>query len=193
MTGQDPYTDVGGVLVNRLGITSAGALSQAEADLSLAALLRLSVQPLPGSYDLDHLRGFHRQIFGAVYPWAGQLRTVDIAQTPRDVFCRWPFLESYSAGVFGALADEHQLTGLPRNPFVSRLGHYYGEINAIHPFREGNGRAQRAFLGQLARDAGWRIAWSDLDATENDAASAAALHGDPKPLIAMLDTMVRPL
>ncbi|GAA2543759.1 hypothetical protein GCM10010435_10110 [Winogradskya consettensis] len=85
---------------NKLGITSAAALSRAEADLSLAALLRLSVQPLPGGYDLDHLREFHRQIFGAIYPWAGQLRTVDIARTPHDLFCHWRFIESYAAGVF---------------------------------------------------------------------------------------------
>lgn len=44
--------------------------------------------------------------------------------------------------------------GLPRDAFVRRLACYLGEVNALHPFREGNGRAQRAFFGQLARDAG---------------------------------------
>ncbi|WP_127506655.1 Fic/DOC family protein [Actinoplanes solisilvae] len=183
----------GDALPNRLGITSAAALSRAEADLSFAALLRFSVRPLPGSYDLAHLREFHRQIFGAVYPWAGELRTVDIARTSRDRFCHWRFIESSSAEVFAALAAEGLLAGLARDSFVRRLAHYLGEINAIHPFREGNGRTQRAFLGQLAREAGWRIAWSELDATVNDAASAAALHGDLSPLVAMLDGMVRPL
>jgi fido (protein-threonine AMPylation protein) len=55
-----------------------------------------------------------------------------------------------------------------------------------------NGRAQRAFLGQLARDAGWRIAWSELDRERNDAASAAGLHGDMQPLLALLEDLVRP-
>lgn len=193
MTDEDPYVDANGVLVNKLGIATAIALSQAEADLSLAAMLSLSIHPLPGPYDLDHLCGFHRRIFGAVYAWAGQLRTVDIARTPQDMFCRWSFIESYSAGVFGELSAEALLVGLPRNTFVARLAHYYGEINAIHPFREGNGRAQRAFLGQLARDAGWRIAWSELDGAENDAASSAALRGDIKPLLVMFEGIVRPL
>jgi cell filamentation protein len=193
MTGEDPYVDANGVLLNKLSITSSIALSQAEADLSLAAMLRLSVHPLPGPYDLDHLRGFHRQIFGAIYAWAGELRTVDIARTARDVFCRWPFIEPYAAGVFADLAAEKKLVGMARNTFVARLGHYYGEINAIHPFREGNGRTQRAFLGQLARDAGWRIAWSQLDADENNAASAAALQGDNELLLAMFERIVRPL
>jgi cell filamentation protein len=192
VTDVDPYVDEAGVLVNLLGIGSAEALRQAEADLSLAALLRLSAQPLSGEYDLDHLQRFHFQIFGAVYPWAGRLRTVDIARTPQDVFCRWPFIVPYSAGVFDALAGERRLVGLRRKAFVGRVAHYYGEINAVHPFREGNGRALRAFLGQLGRDAGWRIAWGELDGDRNDAASAAALHGDAGPLELMLDDLVRP-
>lgn len=193
MTDDDPYVNVAGVLVNRLGITSATALSQAEADLSLAAMLRLSVHPLPGPYDLDHLQRFHQRIFGAVYDWAGRLRTVDMARTPQDLFCRWRFIQAHSAGVFGELTAEHLLVGLARNAFVIRVAHYYGEINAIHPFREGNGRTQRAFLGQLARDAGWRIAWSELDAAQNDTASAAALHGDTALLVDMFESIVRPL
>ena len=41
-------------------------------------------------------------------------------------------------------------------------GHYLGETNALHPFREGNGRAQRAFIGQVAREAGYEIEWSKI-------------------------------
>jgi cell filamentation protein len=193
VTKEDPYTDADGVLLNKLGITSARALSQAEADLSLAAMLHLSIHPLPGPYDLGHLRGFHRRIFGAVYAWAGELRTVDIARTSQDTFCLWPYIESYSAGVFSALATEAMLAGLARNTFVARLAHYYGGINAIHPFRDGNGRTQRAFFGQLARDAGWRVSWSRLSRRENDAASSAALRGDTGPLIAMFEELVTPL
>jgi cell filamentation protein len=193
MTGVDPYVDDNGVFLNNLGLTSAALLGRAEADLSFAALLRLSVRPIPGSYDLEHLRGFHREIFGAVYPWAGDLRKVDIARAENDMFCRWQFVESYSAGVFAELAAEGHLGKLTRSAFVGRLAYYYAEINAIHPFREGNGRAQRAFLGQLARDAGWRIAWSEIDRERNDRASAAGLHGDVGPLLDLLDDLVRPL
>ncbi|WP_045747942.1 Fic/DOC family protein [Actinoplanes rectilineatus] len=191
MTHDDPYL-VNGVLTNELGITSADALSRAEADLTMAALLQLSVAPPAGHYDLAHLQEFHRQIFGSIYSWAGQLRTVNIFRTAQDMFCSWQHIGSYSAGVFESLAAENRLAGLSRNAFIARLAHFYGEINAIHPFREGNGRTQRAFLGQLAKDAGWRIAWSDLDGPENDRASAAALHGDESLLLTMLEPLVRP-
>jgi len=192
MTDADPYVDGDGVFLNSLGLTSSDALGRAEADLSFAALLRLSVRPVLGSYDLEHLRKFHREIFGTVYPWAGELRRVDIARSQSDMFCRWQFIESYSAGVFAELGAEGHLRKLTQSAFVERLAHYYAEINAIHPFREGNGRAQRAFLGQLARDAGWRIAWSELDRERNDAASAAGLHGVIQPLQDLLEELVRP-
>jgi fido (protein-threonine AMPylation protein) len=71
--------------------------------------------------------------------------------------------------------------------FVGWLAYYLGEVNALHPFREGNGRAQRAFSGQLARDAGFTLAWQHLDAVRNVEASAAIMRGDPEPMRKMLD------
>lgn len=47
--------------------------------------------------------------------------------------------------------------------FTERLPYYLGEINAIHPFRECNGRAQRAFIEQLTSDAGFILDWQHLN------------------------------
>jgi hypothetical protein len=66
---------------------------------------------------------------------------------------------------------------------------YLADVNALHPFREGNGRAQRAFFSQLAHDAGHHIAWVRMDPDRNTAASAAAHHGDPAPLRGMLNQL----
>jgi cell filamentation protein len=71
-----------------------------------------------------------------------------------------------------------------------RLTHYFAEVNAIHPFREGNGRTQRAFVRQVAAEAGWVTDWSDLDPDENVRASVLALRGDNGPLRALLDGLV---
>jgi len=68
--------------------------------------------------------------------------------------------------------------------------HYLGEVNALHPFREGNGRAQRAFFGQVARDAGFTLGWQHLDAARNNEASAAIMRGDSEPMRKMLDALV---
>jgi cell filamentation protein len=74
---------------------------------------------------------------------------------------------------------------------VGRLAHYLGEVNALHPFREGNGRAQHAFFGQLARDAGFTLAWQHLDPARNVKASAANMRSDPEPMREMLDALTR--
>ena len=62
------------------------------------------------------------------------------------------------------------LRGRDRTAFVEGLAETYADINALHPFREGNGRTQRAFLQQLARDADHPLSWTNLDAAQNEAA-----------------------
>ncbi|MEV6256949.1 Fic family protein [Nocardia sp. NPDC051911] len=188
----DPYIDPeSGVLRNRLGIVDAEQLRRAEADLSLAALADLGTRILPGSYDLDHLRAFHREIFGDIFSWAGEIRVVGIAKS--DPFCLPQHIEPYSADVFGGLAKERYLRGCSRAEFVERLTHYFAEVNAIHPFREGNGRTQRAFFRQLCHEAGWVIDWSSLDRDDNIRASHASLRGDNDPLRDLLDCLLRPI
>ncbi|MBO0689989.1 MAG: Fic family protein, partial [Candidatus Dormibacteraeota bacterium] len=156
MTTADPYVDpASGVLRNRLGITDQTTLTAVERDMTYVTLGRLASRPLPGAYDLSHLQAFHREIFGAIYPWAGELRTVAIAKG--ELFCLPQHLQAAGSDLFSGLAREHHLRGLDRDPFLDRLTHYLGEVNALHPFREGNGRAQRAFAGQLARQAGYVV------------------------------------
>ncbi len=142
---EDPYSDpVTGVLYNRLGFRSAAALEAAEREITHAALILLDESPVSPSYDLPHLREIHRRIFGDIYEWAGQIRTVAIAKGA--MFCLPQYVESSAAVVFRELHDEDCLRGLRHDMFVGRLAYYLGEVNALHPFREGNGRAQRAFF-----------------------------------------------
>ena len=186
----DPYTDpVTGVLRNKLGLRTAEELQTAEREITHAALIFLKESPVPPSYDLHHLCAIHRRIFGDIYDWAGQLRTVAIAKG--SWFCLPQYIESSAAEIFGALHGESLLRGLPRDAFTERLTYYPGEVNAVHPFREGNGRAQRAFFEQLASDAGFILDWQHLDADRNVTASAAIMHGDPAPMRKLLDELLR--
>jgi cell filamentation protein len=185
----DPYLDLRtGVLRNRLGLTDSVALAAAEADFTAARLAGLELQPVPGGYDLTHLQAFHWHVFGDVYPWAGQLRTVALGKG--RLFCPPAELEDRGAALFGALAGDGHLRGHDRTGLVAGLAELLAGINALHPFREGNGRTQRAFLAQLARDAGHRIRWAALDRGENVQASVAAHEGDLAPMRAMLDRLV---
>lgn len=186
----DPYMLPSGALRNRLGLEDPLLLAQAEADITQATLTRLAARPLPGDYDLIHLQRFHQEIFGLVYAWAGKIRTVDIAkQTP---FCPARNLHSYAAEIFGRLRSADGLRGLKRTDFVRAAAYLYGDLNALHPFREGNGRTQRAFLGQLSIDAGWTLDWSGMSADENREASVKSFLGDNAPLERMLDRLILP-
>jgi len=186
---QDPYSDPAtGVLHNRLKLRSAAALEAAEREITHAALILLDESPVSPSYDLPHLREIHRRIFGDIYEWAGQIRMVAIAKGA--VFCLPQYVESSAAAIFHELHDEDCLRGLRHDMFVGRLAYYLGEVNALHPFREGNGRAQRAFFRQLARDSGFTLAWQHLDPVRNVEASAAIMRGDPEPMREMLRALI---
>jgi len=187
---EDPYSDpVTGVLYNKLGLGTAAELEAAEREITHAALILLDDSPVSPGYDLPHLREIHGRIFGDIYEWAGQIRTVAIAKGA--MFCLPQYIDSSAAIIFRELHDEDCLRGLRRDAFVGRLAHYLGEVNALHPFREGNGRAQRAFFGQLARDARFTLAWQHLDPARNVEASAAIMRGDPGPMREMLNELVR--
>jgi cell filamentation protein len=176
-------------MYNKLGLNTTTALEAAEREITHAALILLDESPVHPSYDLSHLKEIHKRIFGDIYEWAGQIRTVAIAKGA--MFCLPQYIDSSAAVIFRELHDEECLRGLRRNACVGRLAYYLGEVNALHPFREGNGRAQRAFFGQLARDAGFTLAWQQLDPVRNVEASAAIMRGDPEPMREMLDALVR--
>ena len=55
----------------------------AEREITHAALILLDESPVSASYDLPHLRDIHQRIFGDIYQWARQIRTVAIAWPAR--------------------------------------------------------------------------------------------------------------
>ena len=191
----DPYVCPGtNVLRNSLDIRDLQELSRAEADIVRASLAILTSRRLQGDYDLVHWQAFHRRIFGKLYPWAGELRTVQIAK-PNAFYARPEHIASYAQGIFAELARESHLTGLDRAAcstaaFLERLTHYHAEMYAVHPFREGNTRSLRAFLSQLAREAGHRIAWEHLDHERSLAANVRGLNGQNDSLRAPLEPIV---
>jgi len=187
---KDPYVYPGsGVLRNNLEIHDQQELSRAEADIVRASLAVLSGRPLPGGYDLAHWQAFHRRVFGGLYPWAGELRTVQIAK-PNAFYARPEHIAGYAQGIFAELAREDHLKGLDRDAFLERLTNYHAEMYAVHPFREGNTRSLRAFLGQLAGEAGHRIAWEHLDHKRSLAANVRSLNGQNDQLRTLLDAVL---
>jgi cell filamentation protein len=175
---EDPYLDkASGVLRNLLGITKQTTLEVSESSLSFLRANQLRASPLRGNFDLTHLQAIHKRLFGDVYDWAGQIRTVEIIKGSTH-FARRLMIVQAARVLFDELAKENRLVGLNADEFALRAAYYLGEINVLHPFREGNGRAQREFTGQLALRAGHRIEWGLANQDEMIKASIDAYNGD---------------
>ena len=188
----DPFLDPRtGIFRNRLGLTDHAELAAAEKTMAALRVKQLERRRIAGRYDLDHLRAFHWTIFQDVYPWAGQLRTVLIVKAGGS-FCLPHLITPTAEKVFGGLAAADHLRGRDRASFLDGLVPLLAEINALHPFRGGNGRTQRAFLTQLARDAGFRLRWESVDRDANIDAARAAADGDLAPMRALIDPVVQP-
>lgn len=182
----DPCVGANGILINKLGLTTTTALIEAEASLVAIrdATLRAALTP-PTTFDLDGLQAIHRHLFQDIYPWAGELRVVDIAKGDA-LFLHHLEIVSEASAVFTRLAEEKYLQGLDVDQFAQGAGFYLGRINRIHPFREGNGRTQRAFIRLLANQAGYAIDFSGFSAQAMiDACREDRLNGDPSKLIRM--------
>ncbi|WP_200898228.1 Fic/DOC family protein [Xenorhabdus khoisanae] len=178
---EDAYTDPKtGVLLNRLGLTNQDELDKAEAAYVATRSIELAYRPLTISsecaYTLEHLQAIHKKLFGDVYEWAGQVRTIDISKG-NTRFAHHGTIKREAQRLTRQLADEHYLKGLDREEFSRRVGFYMGELNVLHPFREGNGRTLREYVRQLAHDAGFTIRWDQIDPENLIDAAIHAYHG----------------
>jgi cell filamentation protein len=152
------------VLINKLGIREIDTLYEAEMKFTSFRLVDLSEKPIKGRYDLKHLQQIHKYIFQDIYEWAGNIRTVDIAKS--NMFCNVMFIQSQADEIFNKLTRDNYLKNLDQATFCSKLAYYFGEINALHPFREGNGRTQREFIKTLSLDAGYKINFNNITKDE---------------------------
>ena len=154
-----PGTDV---LRNKADITNAEDLDAYEGELSTLRSIEILENPIAGQFDLTHLQRIHLALFQDVYDWAGKIRTVDISRG-NSRFANVRFIESAANDIFNKLARENWLKGLDAVALSQSLAHCLSEINALHPFREGNGRVQRIFISQLSQSAGYQLDYSDLE------------------------------
>jgi cell filamentation protein len=190
----DPYTYPGTrVLRNIPGIRDDASLRDFEYEQTKLRIEELRDNPIPGKFDLEHLKAIHAYVFQDVYEWAGKTRTVNISKNG-DAFAQPAFIEGAGRQLGAAIAKENNLQGLEKPQFVERLALYYSDWNALHPFREGNGRSTRELIGQIAREAGYELDQTRIDNSKdqwNDAARRS-FHGDLAPVKEILAEAIRP-
>ena len=120
-----------------MGIIDFAILTKIERVFVYKRLRQLSVSQMEGTFDAAHLRAVHRFLFQDVFPWAGEFRVVNISKGNTS-FGPAMFIEQALADAVGKLKVEAFLAKLTTAQFAQRAAFYLGEINAVHPFREGN-------------------------------------------------------
>lgn len=139
------------VLKNKFGIRDSERLLEIEKTITLGAWqdIREGKIKIKKTFDYKHLKSLHKELFKDLYDWAGKERTVDISK-PGTLFCRAMFIEEEAKRIFNNLKKDNFLKDIKdKSKFSEKLGQLFLDINMLHPFREGNGRSQRLFIGEI--------------------------------------------
>jgi len=184
----DPHSEPGNDCPkNFFSIANYAELQSLEAPLVAKRAGQLDDLGVTGKFDSAHLCAIHHDLFQDVFPWAGELRLVNISKG-NSHFAPALRIATSLAGTMDKLRCENLLADLSPPKFAERAAYYLGEINAIHPFREGNGRAQREFIRQLAVHAGHPLSWAGFTERQmTDASILSHAHGDNTQLAAIIE------
>lgn len=148
----------------------------------------------PRTFDLPHLNDIHARLFADVYPFAGQLRYIDVGKPDQtgEPFLHHRWLETYTSAVTGQLRAQNNLTTqLEPTQWADRAAYFWAALLHAHPYREGNGRAARLWVDDLAAAAGHTLDWTRGSPERNVHVARTAAHGDYEPMRALLTVVAR--
>lgn len=168
------------VLINKINITNEEDLFNAERELVSLRVYELNEKPLRGNFDFQYLKSIHKYLFQDVYRWAGDIRNCNIAK--QDLFCLTEHIESFAADIFKKLKKEKYFVDYGNEIKLEKLTELFADINALHPFREGNGRSQRVFIETLARINGVNLDLTNVSKMDMIVASHESISGNYKKL-----------
>ena len=176
MSFEGYFTQQDDVLKNKLGITDPEVLREVEETIVSLRMAEIISQPPRWQRDFKYLKAIHRKLFSDIYTFAGKVRTVDIAKG-KSAFCYVQNIDSEQQRIF---ANMNQIvwSKLTKDDFADKLAVFSADLNALHPFREGNGRALRTYLILFASRYGYYL---DFSAIENEIlmeADIRAFYGD---------------
>lgn len=142
-------------LENKLGITSAPEIAEAEERISKKKAIELFENGVLDKLEagkFESMKVIHKYLFEDIFFFAGEIRTVNISKG-NFRFAPLMYLEA-------ALAN---IDKMPQSTFDEIIEKYV-EMNIAHPFREGNGRSTRIWLDCiLKKEIGMVVDWSQVD------------------------------
>ncbi len=139
-------------------------------------------EPFPaGAFDSAHYCAIHHHLFQDVYSWAGKHRTVRTAKGG-NLFCLPDYIDRESEKLFQTLAHPPFTGGGSRAAFIEAAAQFLSELNVIHCFREGNGRAQLSFMHMIGERAGHALKLENVKEATFLPAMIASFSGELAPL-----------
>jgi len=183
-----PGTDV---LINKHDIRVPAKLELVER----AAAQRRMQDGLPTEakhFTVEGVQAIHRHLLGDVYDWAGSFRRYTTGRGSAP-FAPPDFIQGSLGGLMDKLKEERFLHGLDQGKMAARAAHYVNELNAVHPFVDGNGRMQRTWLRNLCEQAGHHLQFRPGDRDAWNAASASGFYENDDRMTAFLSERLRPL
>lgn len=166
------------ILKNKLGLRNAADLDRAERRL---VTLRLMEDLPSGDFDLAHLQAIHHHLFQDVYAWAGEIRKTEISKGGNQ-FQFHKYIETGMIDVHRRIVAQNYLGNLAPRDFAYAAGKLIGDVNYVHPFREGNGRTQMQYLKLLSLQAGHDIDLRRIDGATWTQASRQTHLGNYQPM-----------
>jgi len=129
-------------------------------------------------------------MFNRVYEWAGTMRDenpvidgeavdrIELLSKGASMFIPGSMISRGIAVATSHIADRDALRAGTREEFVEKAGNTLGELNHVHPFREGNGRTQRAFIEDLGQETGHQVDFHGIT-RERMLQASIAVNDDP--------------
>ncbi|WP_321415857.1 Fic family protein [uncultured Desulfobacter sp.] len=168
------------ILKNKPGITNQKDLDRFEL---LSFLARLDTVP-DGDFSTYHLKQIHAHTLQDVYDWAGEFRNVPI-EKGISVFCRPEFIKQEIDKITKSIVIS-ELRGMSTEAFSKKLTEIVSELNAVHPFLDGNGRAIRVYVQKISIAVGFRLDVSKLRGESWNIASEKSFFGNNQDLLKIL-------
>lgn len=176
------------VLKNKLNIRDNKLLKTAEEEITLIKQMELLKNPIKGNFSKAHLMNIHKFIFEDIYSFAGKIRREQISKAD-TMFYPPNLIDRELDKVFAKIKEKNMLRETDEEKVFDNLAYVMGELNIIHPFREGNGRSIREFIRLMAKRMGYDLNWGNVDKEELLEASILSVD-NYKVLIGILNACV---
>ena len=176
------------VLINKFGIKDESTFRKTERFYAGIRQYELKRSPLNGKFDFDHLKAIHHYLFQDLFYWAGKTRTVAIAKG--NLFCLPQYIDSFAKDLFSNLKNSKYFLNQNKEQLIISITNLLGDLNALHPFREGNGRTQREFVRYIAGINGYGLNWAVVTSEENITASYESVNGNNGKLQSLITRII---